>query len=78
MVVSNCDSEHNHSVNKENILALQAVAEVKDKMSDIIAHSLNMVVYSLRLLQPFQTLLWFLCSFSVLKKATNNDNTFLA
>ena len=36
-IVSNCDSEHNHSGNKENIMALQAVVEMKDKMSDILA-----------------------------------------
>ena len=36
-IVSNCDPEHNHSGNKENILARQAVVEMKDKMSDISA-----------------------------------------
>ena len=36
-IVSNCDSEHNHSGNEENIMARQAVVEMKDKMSDILA-----------------------------------------
>ena len=36
-IASNCDPEHNHSGNKENITARQAVVEMKDKMSDILA-----------------------------------------
>ena len=36
-IVSNCDPEHNHSGNKEDILARQAIVEMKDKMSDISA-----------------------------------------
>ena len=36
-IVSNCDPEHNYSGNKGNIAARQAVVEVKDKMSDILA-----------------------------------------
>ena len=30
-IVSNCDPEHNHSGDKENILARQAVIEMKDE-----------------------------------------------
>ena len=37
VIVSNCDPKHNHSRNKENILARQAVVEMKEKMSDIPA-----------------------------------------
>ena len=40
--------------------------------SYIVAHCVNMAVSSRTLLQPFQTLLWVLCVFAMLKKATNN------
>ena len=36
-IISNCDTEQNHFGNKKNILARQAVVEMKDKMSDILA-----------------------------------------
>ena len=36
-IISNCDTEHNHLGNKENILACQAIVEMKDKMTDISA-----------------------------------------
>ena len=34
-IISSCDPEHNRFGNKKNILARQAVVEMKDKMSDI-------------------------------------------
>ena len=36
-IVSDCDPQHTHDGNKENILARQAVAEMKDKMGEVSA-----------------------------------------
>ena len=51
-IVSNCDPEHNHSGNKENILARQAVVEMKDKMSHISATPSAVIASVVTQLEP--------------------------
>ena len=51
-IVSNCDPEHNHSGNKENIMARQAVVEMKDKMSDILATPSAVIASVVTQLEP--------------------------
>ena len=36
-LIPGCDAEHNHDGNKESILAMQAVADMKNKMGEISA-----------------------------------------
>ena len=51
-IVSNCDPEHNHSVNKENVLTRQAVAEIKDKMREVSATSSAVIASQITQLEP--------------------------
>ena len=52
-IVSNCNPEHNHFGNKENILARLAVVEVTDKMSDIPATSSAVIASVVTQLEPY-------------------------
>ena len=51
-IASNCDPEHIHSGNKENIMARQAVVEMKDKMSDILATPRAVIASVVTQLEP--------------------------
>ena len=51
-IVSNCDPEHNHSGNKEHILARQAVVEMKDKMSEASATPSAVIASVITHLEP--------------------------
>ena len=54
-IVSNCDPEHNHSGNKENILAHQAVLKMKHKMSDISTTPSAVIASIVTQLEPEET-----------------------
>ena len=51
-IVSNCGPERNHSGNKEDILARQAIVEMKDKMSDISATPSAVIASVVTQLEP--------------------------
>ena len=51
-IVSNCDPELNHSDNKKNISARQAVPEMKDKKSDISANPSAVIALAVTQLEP--------------------------
>ena len=51
-IVSDCEPEHNHSGNKENVLARQAIAEMKEKMSEVSATSSAVIASVITQLEP--------------------------